>query len=244
MGATETNKFGIVWASSYRRDTWPSRKHAAEGFARNPFYKTWNKRVFDLWIKYGLRDLPTALYPEDIETGSKAVTLTTTKAQETWTFLRPNYEGYGINGKPINRFSHADVDSSAALNTPFYRSESKTMYHQLPHLRPPTFFLMGEKSNMSLKHELDHRLGKTGTGVGGSGGSTEGNVDLVTLKGAGHLVPFERPQEVAEHTSKWLGKTLRFWFEEDIDFQESWSNTSEKVKRDLDQDWYKHSTLR
>lgn len=114
-------------ASLKRRDRWPSREEAAKSMLRNRFYQAWDKRVFDRWIRYGLRDLPTGLYPDEApeKTTSttvatteptatpaplapKQVTLTTTKHQEVMTFLRPNFAfRAGVDSEP----------SSAAYST-------------------------------------------------------------------------------------------------------------------------------
>src|SRR5438034_10972636 len=51
-------------ASSYRRDLWPSRKAAEDAMRQSSFYQRWDPRVFARWIHYGLRDLPTAIYPQ------------------------------------------------------------------------------------------------------------------------------------------------------------------------------------
>lgn len=68
-----------------RRDIWPSREEAAQKLRENSFYKTWKPDVFDLYIKYGLRNLPTAKYPDT--TDKESVTLTTPSNQEVTTFV-------------------------------------------------------------------------------------------------------------------------------------------------------------
>ena len=55
--AKVTGDWAIAAASSVRRDRWPSRKVAAESFKKSKFYQTWDPRVLDRWIKYGLREL-------------------------------------------------------------------------------------------------------------------------------------------------------------------------------------------
>ncbi|PSN72778.1 alpha/beta-hydrolase [Corynespora cassiicola Philippines] len=101
---------GPAIASAMRRDRWPSREEAAKSMLRNKFYQAWDPRVFDRWVKYGLRDLPTPLYSKSAATPgplpaaisseptitptppqAKEVTLTTTKHQEVMTFLRANF---------------------------------------------------------------------------------------------------------------------------------------------------------
>lgn len=50
-------------ASIYRRDVWQSRAEAVQKFNSNPFYQAWDKRVLEKWTQYGLRELPTLVYP-------------------------------------------------------------------------------------------------------------------------------------------------------------------------------------
>ncbi|CCX13110.1 Alpha/beta hydrolase family-domain-containing protein [Pyronema domesticum] len=70
-------------ASSRRRDTWASREEAEGYFRSRAFYKQWDPRCLELHMKHGLRELPTHTYPD--KTG---FTLTTTKHQEVFTFLK------------------------------------------------------------------------------------------------------------------------------------------------------------
>src|SRR4051794_17659861 len=74
-------------ASTFRRDLWQSRDDAEAFFLKNGFYQRWDNRVLKLWLKYGIRDLPTAIYGPSLGQSQTAVTLTTTKHQEVFTFL-------------------------------------------------------------------------------------------------------------------------------------------------------------
>lgn len=109
-------------ASARRRDRWPSREDAAKSMLKSKFYQSWDPRVFDRWIQYGLRDLPTNLYPDSAASPGplpaavstdpsttpapptpREVTLTTTKHQEVMTFLRPNFPfRAGIDTEPAS----------------------------------------------------------------------------------------------------------------------------------------------
>ncbi|KAF2706824.1 alpha/beta-hydrolase [Pleomassaria siparia CBS 279.74] len=163
-------------ASANRREKWPSREEAAKAMLRSKFYQAWDPRVFERWIKYGLRDLPTKLHPEDSATlgplpatvsaditntptvpQPKSVTLTTTKDQEVMTFLRPNYPArpgdtepssseYSVTNSSINRRTHPDLIPSSHPQSPFYRGESMMVFQQLPHLRPSVLYVFGELS--------------------------------------------------------------------------------------------------
>ncbi|KAI0643911.1 Alpha/beta hydrolase fold-1 [Trametes meyenii] len=65
-----------------RRDIWPSRTEALALFRSRPAWKDWDPRVLALYIEHGMRDLPTAEYPDKTE----GVTLTCTKVQEVASF--------------------------------------------------------------------------------------------------------------------------------------------------------------
>ncbi|KAK8166509.1 Alpha/beta hydrolase family-domain-containing protein [Phyllosticta citrichinensis] len=113
--------------SARRRDIWPSRTAAAESFKKHPFYQRWDARVLDRWIKYGLRDLPTSIYPSleaaaanNPKTSSSPaspqegppVTLTTTKHQEVLTFVRPNFDPHAV---PANSYAQLLADPSSIV---------------------------------------------------------------------------------------------------------------------------------
>ncbi|KAI0080460.1 alpha/beta-hydrolase [Panus rudis PR-1116 ss-1] len=61
-----------------RRDQWPSRSEALQFFQSRPSFKIWDPRVLEAFVNHGLRDLPTAVYPNDNE----GVTLKCPRAQE------------------------------------------------------------------------------------------------------------------------------------------------------------------
>ena len=39
-----------------RTDNWASREEAAKGFLTKPFFQSWEKRVFDSYMRFGLKD--------------------------------------------------------------------------------------------------------------------------------------------------------------------------------------------
>jgi len=207
-----------TYMSAMRRDIWPSREEAAQAFRKNKFYQRWDPRVLNLWIKYGLRNLPTALYPSYAPTASplhlaaksiptftgsstphftntpsnSPVTLTTTKHQEVFTFARPNFPPPG-------------------KTTSTYRPEPIITFFQLPHLRSRCFYIWADESPLSSEMMRKDKLELTGTGVGGNGGVDVGAVAYVLMEGAGHFVPFEKVQQTADHMGKWLGKEMERW---------------------------------
>jgi pimeloyl-ACP methyl ester carboxylesterase len=225
----------LAQLSTFRRDIWPSRQEAAAGFAKSAFYKAWDKRVLDKWNEYGLRETPTVLQPNS---KSPQVTLATTAAQEVFTYLRPNYEGYGVNGKPVNRSTHADLDPSRPAQYPFYRNEAPQIYARLQEVRPSVLYIFGATSGVSLPETSAAKLVRTGTGVGGSGGAAEGRVKGETFEGVGHLIPMEAPEKTAASTAQWIGAEM-VRFRDEMKVFEQWRAKSLREKQQIDEKWKK-----
>ncbi|KAL6718019.1 hypothetical protein ACLMJK_004104 [Lecanora helva] len=237
-------------SSTFRRDIWSSRTKAAASFQKHPAYQTWDPRVLDLWIEYGLRQLPTALYPEDpsysqesdqsegLSTEGPSVTLTTTKAQEVLAYLRPNFDGKDSNGNLVaNRRTHPDIDLSTTELYPFYRPEPPTVFKNLPHLRPSTLYLFGDTSELSFPAARKQKLDVTGTGVGGSGGVKEGRVKEVVLDGVGHLIPMVAPKDSALATADFLASDLERWRKDEEEFRKEWQAKSKLERTSISEEY-------
>jgi len=233
QGRLALNQYiGPAAASARRRERWPSRADALRFYQGSKFYKTWDKRVLNLWVQYGLRDVPTKLFPD---AKAPEVTLTTTKHQEVMTFLRPNFTHQPgdtdfssadctTTNPKRNRRTHPDFTPDTDIQSPFYRGEPTIVFNQLPALRPSVFYIFGSASFLTSDLAIEQKLAQTGSGVGGSGGRAEGRVDSVMVQDAGHLIPMEKVEESAEHISKWIKKEMvRFW-DWERKTQEEWGN--------------------
>ncbi|MCJ1382152.1 hypothetical protein MMC17_005264 [Xylographa soralifera] len=240
-------KNNVAKASTFRRDLWPSRQFATASFGKSPFYQRWDTRVLQCWLQYGLRDTPTAIYPEKPAQGADIpVTLTTTKHQEVWTFLRPNFQGMDANGNAVlNRRTHPDVDAGSDRSVsgkgifPFYRPEPASIYLKLPSLRPSVLYIFGGTSYISPPEGRRAKMQTTGVGAGGSRGAKEGRVKEVVLEGIGHLVPMEAVGDTAEESATWLAGELKRW----RDDERQWLEARKRRGRDEDlkvgEEWVK-----
>ncbi|CAG8876346.1 unnamed protein product [Penicillium nalgiovense] len=196
--------------STHRRDIWPSRQTAAEGFRRSPFYQAWDPRVLSRWIEY------------------------------VFTFSRPNYTNIPNSTKPVNRVTHPDLDATHQDSYPFYRPEPARIFSQLPFLRPSVLYIFAGKSDMCLPAMRADKLANTGTGLGGSGGVAAGRVRDVFLEDFGHLLAQEAVNECADAAVSWLAPEIRRWCAEEESFRAAWSQKSKIEKVTVDAEWLKN----
>ncbi|PSK45282.1 Peroxisomal membrane protein LPX1 [Elsinoe australis] len=206
-------------ASAVRRDVWPSREEARKGFARSKFYQKWDGRVLERWVEHGLRE---------VEGAEGQVTLRTSKHNEVFSFLRPNFatEENQDPGRRPDRRTHPDVDTSLdPPASPFYRQEPSETFARLPFLRPTVLYVFGEKSEISTKLLRADKLAVTGTGVGGNGGVRTGGTKETTVD-AGHLVAMEKVEDCADLAADWIGKEVARWSKE----EREWERDIERTK--------------
>jgi hypothetical protein len=190
--------------------------------------------VLDRWLQHGLRRLPTSLYPDSIES-DRQVTLKTTKHQEVFTFMRPNFEGFETG--QFDRKYHADMDPELTLEAPFVRPEAFEIFLRLSNLRPSVLYILGGESDLSTAPRRKARVDVTGTGVGGSGGAQAGRVKEVVLEGIGHLVAMEAVGHCADSAAQWIGTELKRWTEDEEEFRSMWSEKSLTEKTTIDNKW-------
>ncbi|KAL8755995.1 MAG: hypothetical protein Q9199_003229 [Rusavskia elegans] len=229
----------LTQMSTFRRDYWPSREEAAASFRKSQYYQSWDERVLNRWLDIGLRNTPTALYPETKgDPGAQPVTLLTPKHQEVFTFLRPNFDGMDGDGRMVlDRSSNPDLDLDAGEIYPFYRAEPSSTFKRLPYLRPPVLYMFAGKSELSAPVLREQRMRTTGVGVGGSGGAAEGRVKQVLFEDAGHLIPMEIVEESAEAAAEWLAPEMQRWALQEKEFQAKWSQKTLAEKQTVSEEW-------
>lgn len=177
-----------------RRVQWPSREAAVASFANSKFYKSWDRRVFDRWISYGIRETSPAA------TGlGRPVMLSTSRDQEVLSFVCPKRDAIK------HAFSLSETkDELLDLTKLFDRDEIVNTYHRLPELLPPALFIHAGKSIVSPKNVCRGRIEITGTHVKGSGGAAKGRVKEIVMEEASHLIPMEHVRATAAAIASWL----------------------------------------
>ena len=145
------------------------------------------------------------------------MTLTTTKHQEAWSYVRSNF--VTLRDQDQARMVAPNLSPEDAS----YLTHCPNMvmtYNNLPHVRPNVLWIFGAVSNINgARASQDEKVARTGTGVGGNGGEKGGRVRTTTLN-AGHMLPFEKVDECALTLAAWLedqcrdyAATERFWRE-------------------------------
>ena len=193
--------------SSFRTDIWPSRAKAEASITKSPFFKTLDPRVIARYLQFGLREIPTAIYPisEKANMRPGAVTLTTTKAQEAWSYVRSNFSPLNSDmNDPKERLISPELDALEEGTQMFVRPESMLTLYALPQLRPSVLWIYGSRSPINRPSLQEEKMRLTGTARGGSGGEKAGKVKKIVIKGAAHLLPFEKVTETAEIVSTWI----------------------------------------
>lgn len=180
-----------------RRDTWPSRDEARVRLRKSPYFASFDSRVFERFIKYSLRDKTT---PED----PKAVTLTTPKAQEVYTFCRPDPPFPGFESAPDY---HNRSDKTITMPG-FYRGELTYLQNALKDIRPPVLCLWGTNSDIGNSAYPQRMVNQTGIGNEGGGGVATGQVVSKYIEGGDHLIPYKMPGKAAKAIAEWLHAEL------------------------------------
>ncbi|KAH6999448.1 Alpha/beta hydrolase family-domain-containing protein [Ilyonectria destructans] len=219
--------------SMSRREVWPSRAEAAASFSRSASYQTWDPRVLERWVEYGIRDVP----------GKDEVTLTTTKPQEVFNLVRPSWHAYDLKGKElIHPELVPDLDPSLNIRWPthpVYCPEGTSTVRRLPNVRPSVFYVFGGKSNISTLELQDEKMTLTGSGVGGSGGQAKGRVKKVVGEKNSHLIPMEDPVFCARVAADWIKAEVERWWVDERNY-EDWTQKSTEEKTTLSSGWEKH----
>ncbi|KAF7860846.1 hypothetical protein EAF04_008364 [Stromatinia cepivora] len=222
--------------STFRRDLWPSRAAAESSFKKSKAYAKWDSRVLDRWCQYAIRETPTAIYPNE---PAGSTTLTTTKHQECFSFMRPSWEAFSPDGKTIIRPDLIpDLYETSPVQYPFYRPEPINTLLRLPQLRPPVLYIYGAISTVCDPPSRVEKLSLTGSGHGGSGGAKKGKVKEVVLEEVGHLVAQEATEQCADALAPWVGQELKRWRREQEEYMK-WTKKSLIEKQTFSEEWKK-----
>lgn len=231
--------------ASFRSDVWPSREVAEASLKRNPMFKMFDPRVFNNYVKYGLRELPTAIHPVPKQSrmaaepsSSVPVTLTTTKHQEAWSYTRANFAPLPVDRSDYKEHQMSpELDPTAEGSYVFVRAETILTFRRLPELRPSVLWVYGSHSPVNYPSLCSDKMKITGTGAGGSGGAPHEKVKQAVVQGTGHMMPFEKVSECADAISGWVVKMLDSYKAEKEFYSKHTSGKSDKDMTVLSKQW-------
>ena len=192
--------------------------------------------MLDKYVQYGLRNTPTALYPAKATLGS--VTLTTTKHQEAWSYVRSNFVPLPIEpNDPLERMISPDLDPINEGTYQFHRAEPILALQGLPHVRPSILWMFGARSNINTPALQAQKMALSGTGVGGSGGVDAAKVEKAVFNDATHMMPFEKVEMCARVLADWLEKQMSGFTAEEAFYREFASEKSKPGKLAISDKW-------
>ena len=231
--------------SSLRTDIWPNYSAAETAFRNNKFLKQLDSRVLNNMIKHGLRKVPTAIYPLSDTVCDGSYTLTTSKHQEVWSYLRSNFEprvelSPGEGPSHTDRLLAPDVNHHWQGTYLFYGPELAISFEYLAYVRPPVFYVFGGKSSMSTPLLQAAKMNRTGVGLGGGGGVRAGQVQKRVFEGWGHVFPLEHVAETGETLASYLGERMKAWTADEKLLKEHQSRKSERGMLVISKDWLKY----
>ncbi|KAI4168737.1 MAG: hypothetical protein LQ343_006173 [Gyalolechia ehrenbergii] len=201
--------------STFRPNIFTSMADAQTLIRKNKFFASWDPRALHKYIEYGLGPVSTALYPISEKISAGSVTLTTTKHQEAWTYLRPNFEARmasnddTIWGGRRERLLFPDLDAESEGTYVFHRAEPGIIEASLPTVRPSVLYMFGGRSPLAPPEKRKAKLENTGVATGGGGGHKYSMVSAKLFPDASHSLPCEQTKECAEAAAAWLGIQLR-----------------------------------
>lgn len=169
---------------------------------------------------------------------SGAVTLTTTKHQEAWSYVRSNFAPQPANPvDPRERLLSPDLDPAESRTYIFHRAEAVLALQGLPHVRPSLLWVFGARSHINTPALQDEKMALSGAGIGGSGGAKAGMVKKAVIDEAAHMVPFEKVQGCAVLLARWLKTQVDRFIAEEAFFREYDNKKSERDRLVVSKEW-------
>ncbi len=220
--------------STIRRDIWKTRTEAETALRKA--FATWDRRALESFFRYGLRAVPTAIHDPSLNKhiSPESVTLTTSKHQEAWAYAQVNFEPKEAG---IDRLLLPDWDPVIELPRLASRPECFITMRNLPYIHPSVLYVFGATSPLSLPASQEQKVRMTGIGVGGNGGVAEAKVEKEVLQGSGHLVVFEKPDEAASVTARWIQRWLEQWLADEKILRDHKSKKSDESMLRMSQLW-------
>jgi pimeloyl-ACP methyl ester carboxylesterase len=201
-----------------RQQSWPSRSQAEASISKWPTYMTWDPRCLQRFLKHAL--VETSVPKSELD--DPPVSFSTSEAQGILYMARTTLVQRHADGNvTIDREHAPDLDPIDALrDDPLYRPEMRATWNRLPELRPSAKFMLGGRTYLAAR-ELQEAVDRCGSGLGGSGGVSEGRVCQVVFKKGSHFFPLEMVDETAKECAIWIHAEVDRWIKKEQEFKDS-----------------------
>ncbi|CAG8961238.1 hypothetical protein HYFRA_00013294 [Hymenoscyphus fraxineus] len=199
-------------------DIWPSKEEFEASIIKNSFFGSLDARAMKKYLEFRVRPVPTKLYPV---TGTAkipegAVTLTTTRHQEAWSYVRANISPLSPSpDDPRERLIAPELDLTDEGKLISTRPESILALLDLPQLRSGMLWLYGSETPINSESLQEEKRRLTGSKRGGSGEVKLKRVEECVIENSGHLVPLEKVSECTGIIAEWLGKETRRFLQDE-----------------------------
>lgn len=224
----------------HRQDVWRNRKEAHKILPA--MCHRWDPRCIERMARHNFRPLPTLLHPTlpaGADPNNPPVTLTLSKHHQVAAQMRENFEAWQSEGRiQPSRLDHPNIDPALATS-PLYAPETKSAYDGLSKLRPSLFVVLGGDSKASLD-KIREGVCIAGTGVGGSGGITEGRAKHVTIPGHAHLMPLTAMNQAVDLCAEWLGSEMEIYKTQEVAWKDKQASLRSRDHYMLDESWFEH----
>jgi pimeloyl-ACP methyl ester carboxylesterase len=176
-----------------RKRVWESRKEAETYF--NKAWVGWDARVREKWNGCALLE---------VEGGDGKVELAWGRDKKLAVYM--DMSEMRESAATIGSVEGKGKDSAVWTTYP------TKVWESLKNLVVPVAFVCGQESTSSTVKCKKYWDEETGTNRTYWPRGFERRVELVEVKGAGHLVPFERPRECAGLSGAWIEGVVRGWW--------------------------------
>jgi pimeloyl-ACP methyl ester carboxylesterase len=206
-----------------RKREWKSREAAEAYFARA--WDGWDERVRERWNGCALVDVGSRTGEGK---GAGEVQLAWGRAQEVAVFMDMSE----LRDSAVNGGTVGETGKGSATWTQY----PQRTWEGLRDLVVPVLFVCGEESTSSTAGCKEYWKEDTGTNMRFWARGHERRVELIEMRGVGHLMPLERPRKCAAVVGGWVEKEMGKWWEE-WERQRKWREMGKQEKETVVETW-------
>jgi len=217
---TECGVERLALAAIKRRREWKTRAEAENYFLRA--WGSWDPRVRERWNS-------SALIACDVNKSDGKTELAWDRLQELTSYMDTSELRYSADEK--SGFE-ANSRKRSAVWTPY----PPQIWERLTDLAVHTFFVCAEESGQASTASKGYWRESAGTNEKFWMRGFERRVELLEMKGVGHLMPMEAPGRCAEAVGSWISEEIKVWWKECAK-NKKWREMQPEMKEKVVENW-------